>query len=134
MNNPDEAAASSEEKGSDQLVATHLSVEGIVEPLNELDTGGFAASGFAYERHRFATIDLQVQRLEHLDVLPRRVAERNVSELDLALDGVQPSALLAETIDRRHAIDHIENRGRRAPGHRERLEMRRGQPHVLRSG
>lgn len=114
--------------------ATDLSILWIVETLNELQTRGFAASGSADKCHRFAAVDLQIQSSQHLNVLPRRITELDVLEFNLAVDGLESPALLAQTVDRRHAIEKLEDRGRGPPRHRERLEMRRGQAHVLRPG
>ena len=113
---------------------TCLPLRRIVETLDQLKAGGFAATGSADERHRLAPIDLQVQALQHLHVLSRRVLEVYALELDLAGDGAELLALRAQAVDRRDVIEHLEDRRGRAARHRERLEMRRCQAHVLRAG
>lgn len=100
---------------------TDLSTERIVESLNELQTGRFAASGFAHERYCFAAIDPEIQALQHLNILSCRIAEFDTFKFDLAVDGFQFLALLAQTVDRRNAIEKLEDRGRRSPRDREGL-------------
>lgn len=112
----------------------YLSADRIVESLNELQTGRFSASGSTHERYCFTAIDLEIQVLQHLNILPRRIAEFNILEFDLAVDGFETLALLAETVDRRHAIENLEDRGCRSPRDRKGLEVRRGKTHVLRAG
>lgn len=82
----------------------------IVETLDELETSRLATAGPADECHGLAPIDLQIQTLQHLHVLSSGILEVYVLELDLTIDGWKLLTILAQTIDRWHAIKHLENR------------------------
>ena len=66
----------------------HFSRSQVVESLQQLNARRLAAAGRADERDFLSGREREVERLEHADLLSRRVAELGVLEADVAVDAL----------------------------------------------
>jgi hypothetical protein len=88
----------------------------VVEPLEERDDGAFPAARGAHERGCLARAEDEADLLEHLDVGPRWVAERDVPKLNLTHDFLWFEPRGIGGVDGRDAVDGLEELGGCAHG------------------
>lgn len=79
------------------------------EPLEDLDRGGLAPAAAPDERGGLPRRNFQREALQHLHLRPARVVEPNLPELDAALELVGRLAVGALRVDRRAAVDQVED-------------------------
>ena len=96
------------EAGELVVVDENGAVRGIVEALEELHARRLAAAGAADERDRLAGLDLDAERVERVDLRPRRISERHVAELDGAEHLVRPEAFVRVAVYGRLAFEDLE--------------------------
>lgn len=87
--------------------------ERVIEAQDEGRNGALAAARSADEGVGLARFEDQAEArlFQDRDVRPTRVRKGNVLELDPAVDGVEADALVAFTVDRRDALDGLEDFG-----------------------
>ena len=81
-----------------------LALIGVVEPLYQLDARGLAAARGSHQRHRLADVDVEVEPVENLDLLPRRIVEGHVPEGYLPQERLRLQTLVPAAVYRRLSV------------------------------
>ena len=72
------------ETGQRTSIKQHLAADRIIEALQQPHNRALATPALAYNRHSLASLDLEVEVLEHRLVWARGIGERDVAELNVA--------------------------------------------------